>query len=83
MLQAFHDSLLGGHVGSLHTYVQVASQFYRKGIRQKNSDYVQKCHICQQAEGINVHPGGLLQPLPTSTDLEGHCYGLHMWIATF
>lgn len=64
LLKDFHDSLLGGHAGSLRTFMRLALQFFWKGMRKDVHNYVQHCMICQQAKSSNTLPAGLLQPLP-------------------
>lgn len=64
LLHDFHSSLLGGHAGSLRTFMRLASQFFWKGMRREVHNFVQACMICQQAKSVTKPPSGLLQPLP-------------------
>lgn len=62
LIQEFHDSPIGGHVG-YRTYQRLLVQFYWHGMKQVH-DYVRQCQVCQQAKFSHSLLGGLLQPLP-------------------
>lgn len=64
LLKEYHDSLLGGHSGSLKTYKRLAAEWFWPGMRKGITDYVQACTICQQQKTSTLSPAGLLQPLP-------------------
>ena len=64
LLHEYHATPVGGHAGSLRTYIRLAQQFYWKGMRKDTAQFVKTCIVCQQAKSANTHPGGLLQPLP-------------------
>lgn len=67
LLKSYHDSLVGGHVGEVKTYLRLAGDWYWKGIRGDVTVYVRQCAICQQQKNIPKSPAGLLQPLPILT----------------
>lgn len=69
LLREYHDSPIGGHVGELKTYLRLAQEWYWVGMRKEVARYVQSCAICQQQKTLNVHPSGLLQPLPIPTQV--------------
>ncbi|XP_028776266.1 uncharacterized protein LOC114733022 [Neltuma alba] len=64
ILDEFHASVIGGHAGFLRTLHKVARLFFWPKMRQDIRIYVQQCRICQQAKSSQLHPAGLLQPLP-------------------
>ena len=64
IIQAAHDSPLSGHQGFLKTYRQMRERFSWMGLKGEVMKHVQECSICQQNKIENIHPAGLLQPLP-------------------
>lgn len=64
VIAALHSSAIGGHSGSKATYHRVKQLFQWKGMKLDVENFVKQCQICQQAKHENIHPGGLLQPLP-------------------
>jgi hypothetical protein len=64
IIQAFHDSPMGGHSGFPVTYRRLLSLFKWSGMKSAVKEYVQHCHICQKAKPERTLPAGLLQPLP-------------------
>lgn len=64
VLNEFHSSKVGGHVGVSKTMARIASQFFWPGMRQSIRRFVRVCQICQQAKVEQALPVGLLQPLP-------------------
>jgi hypothetical protein len=50
VLQALHNSGLGGHSGSLVTYQKVKHLFHWPNMRKDIEAFVQKCATCQQAK---------------------------------
>ncbi|KAJ3703272.1 hypothetical protein LUZ61_006977 [Rhynchospora tenuis] len=64
IIQALHDSAIGGHSGINVTYHKVKKLFYWPSLKQSIHDYVSSCHKCQLNKGENVLYPGLLQPLP-------------------
>jgi hypothetical protein len=64
VLQALHNSGLGGHSGNLVTYQKVKQLFAWPNMRKDIEAFVQKCSICQQAKSEHCKLPGLLKPLP-------------------
>jgi len=64
ILQALHNSGLGGHSGIHATYHRVKSLFAWPNLKSSVTSYVQSCSVCQQAKSEHVKTPGLLQPLP-------------------
>lgn len=64
LMYEYHSTPIGGHTGSLRTFVRMSQQFYWQGMRRDIKDFVKNCMICQQAKSNHTHPNGLLQPLP-------------------
>ncbi|KAJ4748790.1 polyprotein [Rhynchospora pubera] len=64
IVQALHDSTIGGHSGINVTYHKVEKLFYWPSLKQFIHEYVSSCHSCQLNKGEKVLPPGLLQPLP-------------------
>lgn len=64
VLQEFHDTTIGGHVGVARTYHRVASNFCWKGMKKNVYNYVASRQVCQQMKDSHQLPAGVLQPLP-------------------
>lgn len=64
VLQALHNSGLGGHSGSLVTYQKVKQLFHWPNMRKDIENFVQQCSVCQQAKTEHCKLPGLLKPLP-------------------
>ena len=64
VLEASHDSPLGGHLGFMKTYRRVRERFTWKGLKSDVLEHVMGCVACQQIKVEHTHPSGLLQPLP-------------------
>jgi hypothetical protein len=64
ILQALHNSGIGGHSGQLATYKRIKQLFAWPNLKRDVNLYVQSCETCQQAKAENVRLPGLLQPLP-------------------
>jgi hypothetical protein len=64
VLQALHNSGLGGHSGNLVTYQKVKQLFSWPNMRKDVEAFVQRCTICQQAKTEHCKLPGLLKPLP-------------------
>jgi len=62
--QALHASAVGGHSGFPVTYARVSQLFYWPNMKTMIKDWVQACHICNQAKPDRQKYPGLLQPLP-------------------
>ncbi|KAM1111179.1 hypothetical protein ACFX19_010480 [Malus domestica] len=64
LLAEFHASLQGGHSGFLRTYKRLTRNFFWPGIKRETKQFVAECTECQRQNIENIHPPGLLQPLP-------------------
>jgi hypothetical protein len=64
ILQALHDSGIGGHSGTLATYQRIKKLFDWPNLKQSVHDFVQRCDTCQRAKAEHTKLPGLLQPLP-------------------
>jgi len=64
IINTFHASAIGGHSGVQATYHKIHRLFHWKGLKLAMEEFVKQCQICQQANHMNAHPVGLLQPLP-------------------
>ena len=83
VIREFHTTPVGGHAGVLRTFHRIAAQFYWKGMRQDIQRFIQSCMVCQRAKSSQLHPAGLLCPLPLSfSDMGGRCNGLYYGTST-
>lgn len=64
LLEEFHSSPVGGHVGVSRTFHRLSSNFFWKGMRKDVQTFVSSCQVCQQIKDLYRQPAGLLQPLP-------------------
>jgi hypothetical protein len=64
LLEEFHSTPLGGHMGITKTLARLKANFFWDGMRQSVHDFVTAYHTCQQIKTETKKPGGLLQPLP-------------------
>lgn len=63
LLKEYHDSLVGGHMGEVKTYLRMAQDWYWNGMRKDVTAYIQRCTTCQQQKVSQQSPAGLLQSL--------------------
>jgi hypothetical protein len=63
VMQALHNSPIGGHSGIPVTYSKIKNMFYWPGMKADIQSFVQACAICQQAKPDRAKYPGLLQPL--------------------
>ena len=64
LLQEFHSTPVGGHLGVYRTYRRLATSLYWKGMMAQVIQFVAECSICQRCKYQATSPAGLLQPLP-------------------
>jgi hypothetical protein len=64
LLESFHNSALGGHLGERVTYTKLKSLFHWPGLKTDITEYVRTCPTCQLNKSKNTPYPGLLQPLP-------------------
>lgn len=67
ILQALHNSGVGGHSGVHATYQRVKQYFSWPQMKKSVQDFVAGCQVCQQAKSEHVKLPSLLQPLPVPT----------------
>lgn len=67
VLQALHNSPIGGHSGTPVTYQKVKQLFYCPSMKADVLKFVQSCSICIQAKPDRSSYPRLLQPLPVPT----------------
>ncbi len=67
ILQEYHDTPTGGHLGRDKTSEQVKRRFYWPGMDKMIQEYVTTCDSCQRNKPSQQAPMGPLQPLPIPT----------------
>jgi hypothetical protein len=67
LIQALHNSAIGGHFGGPVTYSRLKQHFSWKGMKHDAQQYVQQCQVCIQAKlDRSPYPGKLQPPhVPT------------------
>jgi hypothetical protein len=60
VLQACHESPMGGHQGIIKTYRQVRERFSWKGLKEDVIKHIKECTTCQENKDEHTHPTGLL-----------------------
>ena len=64
ILQEFHSSPLGGHVGILKTLIKIFPNFFWTRLREDVRRFVHDCYICHKIKSPTSKLASLLQPLP-------------------
>ena len=79
IMQATHDSPLGGHLGVLRTYDTIRSRYFWPSFYQHIHDFVATCHTCMKSKFRNNQltvPMTLREPILESyTDVSVDCLG--------
>ena len=70
IMQAAHDSVTSGHLGSDRTISRIAERFYWPGWEEQVNKYVISCSICQQAKASHHNNRAPLQPLLPNKPME-------------
>jgi hypothetical protein len=70
IMQAAHDSITSGHLGSDRTITRIAERFYWPGWENQVNQYVISCTICQQAKASHQNNRAPLQPILPSKPME-------------
>ncbi|GKC60587.1 transposon Tf2-2 polyprotein, partial [Tanacetum coccineum] len=65
ILKECHDPLWAGHPGMTRTLALLQRHYYWPNMQDDVEAYVKTCLVCQQDKGVQNHPAGLLEPLPT------------------
>jgi hypothetical protein len=63
LLESFHNSALGGHLGERVTYTKLMSLFHWTGMKIQITEHVKTHPTCQLNKSENTPYPGLLQPL--------------------
>jgi hypothetical protein len=61
IISTVHNSNHEGYHKTLH---RIAQDFYWQGMKTFIQAFTRQCLICQKHKAENLHPAGLLQPLP-------------------
>ena len=69
LLEEFHSTPLGGHMGEKKTLRRLRDSFYWDHMHRDVHRFVSQCRICQQIKYEARKPAGLLQPLPIPSGL--------------
>lgn len=64
LLQEFHSSPTGGHIGVAKTFCRLHQYFDWPRILEDVHRFVSQCLVCQQTKYDTNKSAGLLQPLP-------------------
>lgn len=64
LLEEFHTTPLGGHVGVSKTLRRLQVNFYWNGMHNDIKTFIAQCSTCQKTKYETKRPAGLLQPLP-------------------
>lgn len=67
ILEALHQSPIGGHSCQYGTYRRIQSIIYWPNTKVEVCKWESECDVCQRVKSKNIHPPGLLQPLPVPT----------------
>lgn len=67
LIEEFHLTLIGEHLGFAKTFHRVQNNFYWANMRVDIKLFIRQCITCQQGKHITKKPVGLLQPLPVPT----------------
>lgn len=58
VLQQYHDSLIGGHLGAKKTFNRIGQTLYWPKMWQDTKKYVRTCSVCQQYKANNLQAAG-------------------------
>ncbi|WVY93439.1 hypothetical protein V8G54_032527 [Vigna mungo] len=67
LIDEYHSTPIGGHMGITKTVTRLLANFYWDGLRKDVKIFIRQCSICQQVKSGTHKPAGLLQPLPVPT----------------
>lgn len=86
LLNKFHTSPIGGHMGVTKTLARIGENFTWSGMKHNVSQFVAACVDCQCTKYVNRKQGGLLCPLPIPShpwkdiSLDQFSKGIHLGI---
>ncbi|KAJ9566907.1 hypothetical protein OSB04_002873 [Centaurea solstitialis] len=63
ILEEFHRSSMGGHLGMERTFQKVAAKLFWPGMRSDIKEFVRNCEVCQRNKVLGGSSAGLLQPI--------------------
>ena len=63
MLQLFHSTPLGGHLGVQKTYHKMRSRIYWEGMKKDLKNFVKRCIPCVKRKSCKLHHYGDLHPV--------------------
>jgi hypothetical protein len=72
ILEEFHSSPLGGHMGIAKTLARLQANFLN--MRTDVQQFISQCSVCQQMKYETKKTLGLLQPLPIPTTIWEDLY---------
>ena len=64
LISEHHDTPEGGHSGYVRTIQKLRKMVYWKGMKNSVRTYIKNYDVCQRSKWENIHPAGILQPLP-------------------
>jgi predicted ester cyclase len=67
ILHYVHSNPQAGHLGYHKTLQRAKADFFWPGMRKDIRRLIRECDVCQASKVENIHPPGLLQPLPIPT----------------
>lgn len=67
LIEEFHSTPIGGHLGFVKTLNRLQMSFYWSNMHKDVKQFVRQCATCQQVKYEAKKPAGLLQPLPIPT----------------
>lgn len=77
ILQHYHDSLLGGHMGFNKTYERIQRNYYWINLYKDTKNYIKSCPDCQLAKADKEKQLGLLQPIIPDRIMQQWCMDVH------
>lgn len=69
LLREFHETVIGGHAGVIKTLKRLSENFFWPNMRKEVQEFVAQCGVCQKTKYSTLRPAGLLQPLPTPSNV--------------
>ncbi|TYK29889.1 transposon Tf2-1 polyprotein isoform X1 [Cucumis melo var. makuwa] len=70
ILNAYHDSAIGGHSGLLRTYKRIAGELFWEGMKSDIKKHCDECLICQTNKSLALSPAGLEIPKSIWSDIS-------------
>ena len=70
IIQAAHNSLLGGHMGIFKSFKRITQNYYWPNMIKDITDHIKQCHSCQTTRPYNHPPKQPLRPLPQPVNIN-------------